>query len=47
LRAGFPTVSVRSESFEVCALALMEDADLDAIQAELAPLGFDFQEQPS
>lgn len=45
LTAGFPTVSVRSENFEICALALMEQADSSRVQAELAPLGFDFREQ--
>jgi hypothetical protein len=45
LSAGFPTVSVTSDNFEVCALALMERADVSRIQAELAPLGFDFRER--
>jgi predicted SAM-dependent methyltransferase len=45
LSAGFPTVSVTSENFEVCALALMERADGNRVLAELASLGFDFREQ--
>lgn len=45
LRAGFPTVSVRSENFEVCALGLMPEAEASAVQQELAACGFDFQEQ--
>ncbi|WP_456769705.1 class I SAM-dependent methyltransferase [Bradyrhizobium sp. USDA 3650] len=45
LSAGFPTVSVRSQDFEVCALAIMPEADGVAIQKELAACGFDFQEQ--
>lgn len=47
LSAGFSAVSVRSENFEICALALMEQADSREILAELAPLGFDFREQVS
>lgn len=45
LGAGFPTVSIRSENFEVCALALMQQADGDKIQDQLASSGFDFREQ--
>lgn len=45
LSAGFPTVSVRTQDFEVCALAMMPNADGFAIQRELAAVGFDFQEQ--
>jgi SAM-dependent methyltransferase len=45
LSAGFSTVSTRSENFEVCALALMPNADASAIQQDLAACGFDFQEQ--
>ncbi|MFC4939785.1 MULTISPECIES: class I SAM-dependent methyltransferase [Bradyrhizobium] len=45
LSAGFPSVSVRSQDFEVCALALMPEANGPAIQQELAACGFDFQEQ--
>ena len=45
LAAGFPTVSVRSENFEVCALALMPRADVRTIQTELTACGFDFEEQ--
>ncbi len=42
LMAGFPTVSVRSENFEICALALMPEADSDAIQKTLLELGLQF-----
>jgi SAM-dependent methyltransferase len=45
LSAGFSTVSTRTENFEVCALALMPEAEGEAIQAELAASGFNFQEQ--
>jgi ubiquinone/menaquinone biosynthesis C-methylase UbiE len=45
LSAGFSTVSTRTENFEVCALALMPNADASAIQQDLAACGFDFQEQ--
>jgi len=45
LSAGFPSVSVRSQDFEVCALAVMPEANGAAIQQELAACGFDFQEQ--
>lgn len=44
LMAGFPTVSVSTRNFEVCALALMPDADGEAIQESLLESGFDFQE---
>jgi len=45
LTAGFPTVSVRTENFEVWCLALMSDADGDAIQRTLLESGFsNFQE---
>jgi predicted SAM-dependent methyltransferase len=44
LMAGFPTVSVSTQNFEVCALALMPDADGDAIQQSLLQSGFNFQE---
>jgi predicted SAM-dependent methyltransferase len=44
LMAGFPTVSTRTENFEVCALALMPDADGKAIQTSLLESGFNFQE---
>ncbi|GLH76746.1 hypothetical protein SSBR45G_16540 [Bradyrhizobium sp. SSBR45G] len=47
LGAGFPAVSVRSENFEICALALMADADVAAIQRELDACGFDFREKVS
>jgi ubiquinone/menaquinone biosynthesis C-methylase UbiE len=45
LSAGFSTVSTRSDNFEICALALMPQADGRAIQQDLASCGFDFQEQ--
>jgi len=45
LSAGFPSVSVRSQDFEVCALATMPEANGAGIQQELAACGFDFQEQ--
>jgi SAM-dependent methyltransferase len=44
LQAGFPTVSVRSQDFEVCALALMPEADGEAIQRGLALCGLSFKE---
>ncbi|WP_454630034.1 class I SAM-dependent methyltransferase [Bradyrhizobium cenepequi] len=44
LMAGFPTVSTRTENFEVSALALMPDADSEAIQRTLLETGFNFQE---
>jgi predicted SAM-dependent methyltransferase len=44
LMAGFPTVSTRTENFEVCALALMPDADSEAVQRTLLETGFNFQE---
>jgi SAM-dependent methyltransferase len=45
LSVGFPTVSTRTENFEVCALALMPKANVQKIQQDLAAYGFDFQEQ--
>jgi predicted SAM-dependent methyltransferase len=45
LSAGFSTVSTRTENFEICALALMPEAEGEAIQKELAASGFNFQEQ--
>jgi predicted SAM-dependent methyltransferase len=45
LSAGFSTVSTRTENFEICALALMPEAEGEAIQTELAASGFRFQEQ--
>lgn len=45
LEAGFPTIKVRSENFEVCALALMSQTDPDAVQSALFASGFDFREQ--
>lgn len=44
MSAGFPTVNVRSKDFEICALAFMPDADCDAIETELAQIGFDLRE---
>jgi predicted SAM-dependent methyltransferase len=44
LQAGFPTIKVRSANFEVCALAFMDEANPDRIQADLATSGFDFRE---
>ncbi|WP_368039449.1 class I SAM-dependent methyltransferase [Tardiphaga sp. vice154] len=44
LQAGFAAARVRSENFEICALALMPGADADAVQTELASSGFDFRE---
>jgi predicted SAM-dependent methyltransferase len=44
LMAGFPTVSVSTANFEVCALALMPGADGEAIQKSLLESGFNFQE---
>jgi predicted SAM-dependent methyltransferase len=44
LMAGFPTVSAMTENFEVCALALMPEADGMAIQKTLLETGFNFQE---
>lgn len=43
LGAGFQTVAVRSENFEICALAQMEKADSEGIQSELSKAGFDFR----
>jgi hypothetical protein len=47
LRAGFQTVSVTTENFEVCALALMPEADGVAIKKTLLETGFNFQEVPA
>jgi predicted SAM-dependent methyltransferase len=44
LMAGFPNVSVTTENFEICALALMPDADGVSIQQTLLDTGFNFQE---
>ena len=44
LMAGFTTVSVTTENFEVCALALMPEADGEGIQRTLLETGFNFQE---
>jgi len=42
LTAGFPTAVGQDGEFEVCALALMSDADGDAIQRTLLESGFQF-----
>lgn len=47
LMAGFPTVSVATENFEVCALALMPEANDMAIKKTLLESGFNFQEVPA
>ncbi|MCA1453677.1 class I SAM-dependent methyltransferase [Bradyrhizobium sp. BRP22] len=44
LMAGFPTVSIATEDFEVRALALMPEADNEGIQRTLLETGFNFQE---
>lgn len=44
LMAGFPNVSVTTENFEVCALALMPEADGAAVQKSLLETGFNFRE---
>lgn len=44
--AGFSTVRTRCENFEICALALMPEANEDAIQRNLEPCGFNFRAQP-
>ena len=43
--AGFSTVSTHADNFEVCALALMPEANGRVIQQDLAACGLDFQEQ--
>ncbi|WP_438278699.1 class I SAM-dependent methyltransferase [Nitrobacter sp.] len=45
LMAGFPTISVATENFEVCALALMPEANDAAIKKTLLESGFNFQEE--
>jgi SAM-dependent methyltransferase len=40
--AGFPTIATRTENFEVCALALMPEADGHQIKSDLAPCGMVF-----
>jgi len=47
LMAGFATVSVRTENFEVCALALMPEANSEATQKILFESGLNFQEAPA
>jgi predicted SAM-dependent methyltransferase len=47
LMAGFATVSVRTENFEVCALALMPEANSEATQKILLESGLNFQEVPA
>ncbi|MCP3476606.1 class I SAM-dependent methyltransferase [Bradyrhizobium sp. CCGUVB1N3] len=44
LMAGFPTVSIISRNFEICALALMPETDGEAVQRSLLESGFNFQE---
>lgn len=44
MSAGFPTINVRRENFEICALAFMPQADSRAIEASLARIGFDLRE---
>src|SRR5882724_4812191 len=44
LSAGFRTISVRSENFEICALALMPEAEDRQIRSHLEACGFDFRE---
>ena len=44
LMAGFATVSISTANFEICALALMPDANGEAIQKSLLESGFNFQE---
>jgi predicted SAM-dependent methyltransferase len=44
LMAGFATVSVRTENFEVFALALMPEANSEATQKILLESGLNFQE---
>ena len=41
--AGFGKILVRAMNFELRALALMPDADAEAVRAELAPLNLDFE----
>lgn len=45
LSAGFPMVTVRSENFEICALALMPKAEDGKIRSRLEVCGFDFLER--
>jgi predicted SAM-dependent methyltransferase len=47
LMAGFATVSVRTENFEICALALMPEANTEATQKTLLESGLNFQEAPA
>jgi predicted SAM-dependent methyltransferase len=44
MTAGFPTINVKRENFEICALAFMPQADAAAIEADLAQIGFDMRE---
>jgi SAM-dependent methyltransferase len=44
LTAGFTTVSVTTGNFEICALALMPDADGAGIKSSLLTTGFNFQD---
>lgn len=45
LQAGFATARVRSDNFEICALAFMSEANSGAVQSELAECGFDFRQE--
>ena len=47
VQAGFASVFTRSENFEICALALMPNADGEAIQRQLERCGFNFREPPA
>ncbi|MGJ4952573.1 class I SAM-dependent methyltransferase [Bradyrhizobium sp. HKCCYLS20291] len=44
MTAGFPTINVRRENFEICALAFMPEADVADIESALARIGFDMRE---
>lgn len=44
MTAGFPTINVRRENFEICALAFMPEADVAEIEDSLARIGFDMRE---
>lgn len=46
IEAGFTSVNVRRDDhFEICALAFAEEADQNAVQAELADWGYDLMER--
>ncbi|MGJ5206481.1 class I SAM-dependent methyltransferase [Bradyrhizobium sp. HKCCYLR20261] len=44
MSAGFPTINVRRENFEICALAFMPEADVADVEDSLARAGFDMRE---